>query len=471
MSSSDPSGRPSRRGGSSPGSVSAAEAVGAFDRLRLTQARHLAGLTKKQVADAVGVTPAAVGQFEAGVAKPRPELLLRLADALSVPVAFFLAGRPHAQIDASMAHFRSLRSTRVYQRNKAIGHVGQTWELTLALEKRVRLPPVDLPGFVSGEVHPGAALPRDPASAAQALRRHWGLGYGPIPHLVRQMEARGIIVTTPSPDPDSATVDAFSSGCLPRPVIVLTSNRSDDVYRYRFTAGHELGHLVLHADTAAGDVQQEREADAFAAEFLTPRASIMPLLPARADLGKLAELQHVWGVSVSSLLYRCREVGLLSDSAASRAYARLNELSGQPGFASEPVSGFPGEQPALLKQAFELAAAQAGLTVPALARELAWTTRRVRELLGEPDQRPELRLVPLAACIAGAPPRRGTTPRRDRCWLRHSRSTFRPLDEDEVDAGMRTVTGGLRGHEPCPRVCGLPVGDGSGTRTVPCRRA
>jgi hypothetical protein len=211
------------------------------------------------------------------------------------------------------------------------------------------------------------------------------------------MEARGIIVTAPPPDPDSATVDAFSSSCLPRPVVVLTSNRSDDVYRYRFTASHELGHLVLHADTAAGDIQQEREADAFAAEFLTPRASIMPLLPARADLGRLAELQRIWGVSVSSLLYRCREVGLLSDSAASRAYARLNELSGQPGFASEPVSGFPGEQPALLKQAFELASAQAGLTVPALARELAWTTGRVRELLGEPDQRPELRLVLLAA--------------------------------------------------------------------------
>lgn len=380
-----------------PSEPSPGEIARAFDRARLTQARHLAGMTKKQVADAIGVTPAAVGQFETGTARPRPDLLPVLAGALSVPLAFFLAGRPQARVDGSTAHFRSLRSTRVYQRNKAIAHVEQTWELTYALEKLVRLPAVDLPGFAGGEVQPGTALPRDPVAAAQSLRGHWGLGSGPVPHLVRQMEARGIVVTSPPPDDDSKTVDAFSSAGPPRPIIVLTWNRSDDVYRYRFTGAHELGHLVLHADTAAGDVQQEREADAFAAEFLTPRAGILPQLPARVDLARLAELQQVWGVSISSLVYRCREVGLLSDSAASRAYQRLNALRGQPGFENEPVSRYPGEQPALLKQAFDLAADETGLTVPDLAHELAWKPSRVRELLGQPDQRPTLRLVPLCA--------------------------------------------------------------------------
>src|ERR1700691_3239058 len=34
-----------------------------FDSARLTQARHLAGMTKKEVADAISVTAAAVGQY------------------------------------------------------------------------------------------------------------------------------------------------------------------------------------------------------------------------------------------------------------------------------------------------------------------------------------------------------------------------------------------------------------------------
>lgn len=84
---------------------------------------------------------------------------------------------------------------------------------------------------------------------------------------------------------------------------------------------------------------------------------------------------------------------MLSDSAASRAYQKLNALRGQPGFRSEPVTGYPGEQPALLQQAFSLAAAETGLTIGDLAAELAWPAARVRELLGQPDQRPALRLM------------------------------------------------------------------------------
>jgi Zn-dependent peptidase ImmA (M78 family)/transcriptional regulator with XRE-family HTH domain len=366
----------------------------AFDQARLTQARRLAGLTKKDLAERVGVTAAAVGQYETGMTRPRPELIPRLAGALAVPAAFFLSGRPHGKLDGSMAHFRSLRATRVHQRAKAVAFVEQVWELTHALEKWVRLPPVDLPGFSGGEVHSGVELPRDPAQAARALRAHWKLGRGPIAHLVRHLEAHGIAVVFPPPDPDADTVDAFSTSHLPRPLVVLTANRFDDVHRHRFTAAHELGHLVLHGETAAGDSQQEREADVFAAEFLTPRDSILPDLPGRADLRRLADLKHVWGVSVDSLLYRCREVGILSDSAASRAYQRLNALRGQPGFAAEPVSGYPGEQPVLLRQAFDLAAAERGLTQAALAAELAWPADRVRQLLGLPDPRPTLRIVP-----------------------------------------------------------------------------
>lgn len=373
---------------STPGAVARA-----FDPVRLSQARRLAGKTKKDVAEAVGVTPAAVGQYESSVTKPRPDLIPRLAQTLGVPMAFFVAGRPYAGIDASHAHFRSLRSARAWQRDKAIAHAEQVWELTLALEKRVQLPPVDLPGFAGGEVHSGVELPRSPAAAARALRAYWGLGTGPIPHLVRHLEAHGIVVDAPPADHADREVDAFSIAPL-RPIMVLTSNRTDDVYRYRFTAAHELGHLVLHGDIAPGDSHHEREADAFAAEFLTPRDSIISALPARTDLRRLAELQRIWGVSVDSLLYRCREVGLLSDQAAARAWRRLADLREEPGFATESVTGYPGEQPVMLRRAFELAARETGLTISDLARELGWSMARTRQLLGIEDLRPVLRLVP-----------------------------------------------------------------------------
>jgi Zn-dependent peptidase ImmA (M78 family)/transcriptional regulator with XRE-family HTH domain len=364
----------------------------AFDPARLTQARHLAGKTKRDVAEAIGVTPAAVGQYEAGT-RPRPELIPAMADFLGVPLHFFVVGRPHARLDTSAAHFRHLRSTRAYQRAKATAFVEQLWELTQALEKRVQLPVVDLPGFSGGEVHPGVDLPPDPVDAARALRSVWRMGTGPVPHLVRLMETHGIVVAlAPLADGDVATVDAFSTSRLPRPVVIITRDRSDDVYRHRFTAAHELGHLVLHGDTLPGDSAQEREADAFAAEFLTPRDSLLPDLPRRLNLAVLADLQHVWGVSVDSLLYRCREVGLFSDSTAARSWQRLNGLRSQGAFRAQPIQGFVGEQPVLLRNAFDLAEKH-GLSLVALADELAWPLPRLRELLGIDETRPTLRLV------------------------------------------------------------------------------
>jgi Zn-dependent peptidase ImmA (M78 family)/transcriptional regulator with XRE-family HTH domain len=371
-----------------------AAVAAAFDPARLTQARRLAGLTKSAIARQLNVSAVAVGQWESGTHLPRPDHVGRLAGLLEVPPAFLAAGRPYARLESSAAHFRSLRRTPAHQRAKAIAFAEQVWELVYALEKRVQLPPVDLPGFSAGEVSL-ELMDADPAQAAQALRRSWGLGTAPIPYLVRTMEAHGLIVTLiPFAGSATATVDAFSTSQLPRPIVVLTPDRANDVYRHRFTAAHEVGHLLLHGDAAPGDVLQEKEADAFAAEFLTPGDMIRPELPPRMDLKALERLGKKWGVAVDSLVYRCREVGAVSDPAYRRAYQRLNQLRRLGLFQPEPVDGYPGEIPVLISRAFALAEGN-GLTRAALARELTYPLPRLRLLLGDAQAavRPHLQLV------------------------------------------------------------------------------
>jgi len=154
---------------------------GAFDPARLTQARLLAGMSKQELAFDLGVSPAAVGQWEAGIHPPRPDHIAPLAKALDVPPGFFAIGRPHARMDASAAHFRSLRSTRAKQRDRAIAFVEQLWELTYALERRVELPPVDLPGWATPDA-PDANSSADPSQVARELRAVWGVEQGPFPH-------------------------------------------------------------------------------------------------------------------------------------------------------------------------------------------------------------------------------------------------------------------------------------------------
>jgi Zn-dependent peptidase ImmA (M78 family)/transcriptional regulator with XRE-family HTH domain len=364
-----------------------------FDPARLAQARLRSGLTKRAVAEHLGVSAAAVGQYEAGIARPRPDLLPKLGELLDVPLRFFLPGRPRAQLDTSMAHFRSLRRTPLRLRAKSIAHVEELWELIHALERRVHLPSIGLPGFSGGELSPDA-LPSDPATAAQELRSRWGLGNGPIPHLTRLLESQGIVVAfLPLSEADDVCIDAFSVCQLPRPIIVMASERTNDVYRFRFSEAHELGHLVLHGDVRAGDSQQEREADSFAAEFLIPTAAIVPRLPQRIDFAVLTELQNEWGISVKSLITRYRELGRISGATVSRTYQRWNTLRDQGAFGDDPVQNHPSELPVMLTRAFNIAADH-GLTMPELATELAWPVRRVRSYLGVKDDRPKLTLVP-----------------------------------------------------------------------------
>ncbi|MCS4277799.1 Zn-dependent peptidase ImmA (M78 family)/transcriptional regulator with XRE-family HTH domain [Mycetocola sp. BIGb0189] len=360
-----------------------------FDGDRLKQARQLALRTKQDIANAIGVSPAAIGQYEANAIAPRPELITALADVLEVLPEFFAAGRPQSKLESGDAFFRSLRATTARQRAKATSYTEQVWELVNTIERHVRLPMVNLPDFQNDRMD----SPKDPVSKARSIRQFWGLNGEPISHLVRLLESYGIVaVLVPMVEHEVARIDAFSTLAFGRPMMVLSLDKADDVFRHRFTAAHELGHILMHGEFSAGDPTLEREADRFAAEFLMPSNIILDELPRRFDMRKLARLSERWGVSIQSLIYRSKELGIISDSAARRAYIKLNDLKATPMVAHRPVHQYPGEVPGMLAQAIDLAGTR-GVTIASIAAELAWRPARVRQLLGEQDTRPTLTLV------------------------------------------------------------------------------
>lgn len=314
-------------------------------------------------------TPAAVGSSPT------------VGELFDLPTAFFVAGRPYARLERWMAHFRRPRRTPARERDRALAFTEQIWELSHALERHVELPTVDLPGFSAGE-NDRAVAPVDPVKAARELRRLWGISTGPIPHMVGVLEQHGIVVTlTPFAGAQTATVDAYSTSHLPRPVVVLTPDRAEDVYRHRFTAAHELGHLLLHRGPQHGNTEQELEADQFAAEFLTPGPEIRPRLSQRMDWPALGGLSAEWGVSVTSLIYRCREVGVVSEAACRRTFQRRNRPMGLGHVRPQSEADYHGEVPTMLSSAV-VSAEQRGISIDTLAGELCIRPERVRTLVG-----------------------------------------------------------------------------------------
>jgi Zn-dependent peptidase ImmA (M78 family)/transcriptional regulator with XRE-family HTH domain len=353
----------------------------AFDRNRLRLARELKGWTKQRLADAVDVTSAAISQYESGANKPGRTVLATMALALGMPQGFFNAGRPTAQANSDTAHFRSLRSTSLRDRRKALTYASLAWEITSELEKRVKLPELGLPSAVVSD----DAARNDIESLAVSCRQAFDIRGGPVPNVVRLLEAHGVVVVRLPVA--CREVDAFSCTLDGRPIVLLSDDK-DDKARSRHDAAHELGHLVMHDDVDPGSQRVERQADNFAAAFLMPAEEIGPQLPSRLDWSRLIELKMEWGVSLASLLYRSKSLGIISDSTYRRGFTSLNNRRWPDGTTwrvREPGDLGSPEQPLLLRKSIELLAAE-GVGIESLANQLELPEEIVQGLIGSDDR-------------------------------------------------------------------------------------
>ena len=305
-----------------------------LDRLepaRLRAARERAALTGVRLADKVGVTPSAISQFESGAAKPDLDTLVRLSMALAVPTTFFAHRERDTTIPFDACHFRARRRVSQRDRRASVRNGEVLLDVVEALESRgVGFPQEEVRSFWS--VRPPVRDVDDleaAEAAASALRRHWGMGYGPIPDLVRVLESKGVFVL---PLSDAHTdVDAYSAWAGQRPCVMLSMAKSAS--RARFDASHELAHLVMHDGEDPGSSAVERQADRFAGAFLAPREGFMAECPRRWSLEAFARLKGRWRMSIQALVRRAYDLGALSKTNYQKAF---REMSARGMRADEP---------------------------------------------------------------------------------------------------------------------------------------
>jgi Zn-dependent peptidase ImmA (M78 family)/transcriptional regulator with XRE-family HTH domain len=338
-------------------------------------------LRKKDLAERVGVSAGAISQYENGSSTPSPRVVASLALALGMPSSFFAEDRPLGAAPNTTAHFRSLRSTSKQERDRAFAHALLTWEVSRVIERYVRLPALDLPTDLGVRAEDALSAGE---SAAKRARDALGLGDGPIPHVVRSLEANGVVCTRlPA---QTRKVFAFSCAFPQHPVIVLAAERHHRAAG-RFDAAHELGHLVLHHDEEPGSHAVERQAHAFASEFLAPAAEVADLLPSRVDWKQLLHLKQVWGISMQALLYRARSLKVMPDHTYRRAVTELNARGWR---TQEPGDDGRAEEPVLLRRAIDLIARD-GRSIEDLADECRLSVDSVLAIAPD-DDRPRLDL-------------------------------------------------------------------------------
>ena len=363
-----------------------------FNPTRLTWARRRRGLTKTRLAKEISVEVRSVTAYEAGEFAPDAERLTVIARTLKFPEAFFFED----DLDVPLldgASFRSMSKMTAGQRDTALGTGALAMLLNAWIEQRFTLPEPDVPDL---------GRDADPESAAEAVRRAWGVGELPVKNMVHLLEARGVRVYSLAID--AVEVDAFSLWRETRPFVFLNTVKSAE--HARFDAGHELAHLVLHRHAAPNGQKAEMDANAFASAFLMPAASVRAHAPRFATLDHLVRLKKLWGVSVAALTFRLHRLGLLSDWHYRKLYIEIAKR----GWRKEEPDTMPRETSQVLQKVLA-ALRREGVSKQTIADALHLRAEEINELVfglaltsleaegttalvAKARVRPSLRLVP-----------------------------------------------------------------------------
>jgi len=207
-----------------------------------------------------------------------------------------------------------------HHRKRILRRLEWAHDIVVYLEKFLHLPEVSLPQI---DFDAATADMDDVERSADKLREHWGLGRGPVNDLSALVESNGIIFVREGVA--CADMDAVSCWQAGRPYILL-STEVESGPRGAFDLGHEIAHLILHATvevTANNLAFIEKQAHRFASAFLLPQETF-----SREVLGTSLKhfefLKKKWGVSMSAMAYRCKDLGIINDNQFSYVMRQMN---------------------------------------------------------------------------------------------------------------------------------------------------
>ena len=287
----------------------------------LQQARKKCGVTQADAAKIIDAARTTIVAIEKGERRLKPNELIKLARAYGKSISDFVLSRP--VIQPFEVQFRA-----AYRRNEdeealinpSISQLEELCRNYLELEEIMDAP---LPRIYPQE-YEVSNMPIEAAaeSIAIAERQRLGLGDSPIAHLRDILEQsvglRIFYVKMPSKYSEVYSFDEKLGGCM-----AINANHPEE--RRRWSLAHGYLHFLAHRRKPVVDFdgqyqrlpESERLAEAFPKYFLMPTSSLLKQFnDMHRSHGKftptnLFTLAHYYGVSVSALVYRLEDMGLL----------------------------------------------------------------------------------------------------------------------------------------------------------------
>jgi len=302
---------------------------------RIKRARELAGYTQTEVAELLGKSRSTIAEIEGGRRRVDSLLLRDLAGLFGIAPWELLGPSPEPRGATALreALFRSVSEDGISAGDrKELAAFWQAVERFAQLAEKAGRPKPSLPetSHLTRTSVPQYVLEGAANGASAWLMGGQRAASWELDSLRKQIEEENIAVFFWPLDRDpisGLTINHTHLG----PIVLV--NASQLRRRQLFTLAHELGHVWLHRDQqivisrTSERTPLERQADAFAAEFLMPEAELkraLARLQARGELGvaQIVALHRVFGVSYKAMLVRLRRLRIIQEEQ----FQRLSEV-------------------------------------------------------------------------------------------------------------------------------------------------
>lgn len=277
--------------------------------IRLREARQMMGYSMERLSSLTRheVTKQSISKYESGKMLPRGATLKKLAQALDISADYF-AGRG-MQIDKPMLRNAFKTPLEPEETQRLVAMLSFWAEQYVSAEKRT--------GMETPFVNPLADTEVDSlenvSAAADRLRQAWNLGSGVIPSILRLMERKGIKILNHQLPMNVLGLSTWADGAYPL-VVIDMSHEKHTVERLRFTAAHELGHIVLNIPDGE---KRETYCNQFAGCFLLPKSTLYEEIGCahrdKVTLEELIDLHEAYGLSVSALVHELKDFDIIDE--------------------------------------------------------------------------------------------------------------------------------------------------------------
>lgn len=311
-------------------------------------------MTKKALADKMGVTPMAISNYENGSRQPNMDTLKAMAGALGVKVTDFLSNRTR---NLQFEHGKFRKGSKLgsanqeYVREAVEEYFGRFFQIVEILGG------IDLLGNAP-EVY-SLDWSDNYEEDAKRLREYLGLPLtGPINNLVEILENKGILVCFI--EMDSQYFSGMNGRVNGFPYIVI--NNSMSTARIRSTIVHEVAHFAFKWPENLTDKDEEYIATAISGAFLFPKEDVYRELGYHRTLISRAMTITCkeYGISMYMLVKRARLCEIINDSVEKTFYINASKAGWR---KNEPDWGYAPEKPGLFKQLVYRAVTEAEISI------------------------------------------------------------------------------------------------------------